>query len=133
MAAPRRLLRVQLPQFGVVHGRPWRKAVHTKLLSARRQRGVRFARGQPVAVTVTVNLRPAHLKKVDIDNVLKHVLDALQGVLAGEGKKRAKLHKRIVLNDNLVWSATVEKRRAPRKRSAGGGWLTVRPWRNARG
>jgi Holliday junction resolvase RusA-like endonuclease len=94
---------------------------------------VRFASGQPVAVTVTVYLRPAHFKKVDIDNVLKHVLDALQGVLAGEGKKRAKPHKRVVLNDNLVWSATVEKRPAPRKRSTGGGWMTVRPWRNARG
>lgn len=90
---------------------------------------MRFKRNQPVAVAMTVYLRPRHFDKCDVDNFLKHALDAPQGALAGEGKKRAKPHKRVVYNDNVVRSVFVEKHYAPRKRSAGGGWITVRPWR----
>ena len=86
MATQATRLRINLPPFK--SGRTeWRRLVHRAILGAKLSSGVRFVQGQPVAVTVRLLLPPAKFHGVDLDNRVKHIMDALQGAIAGEGKK----------------------------------------------
>ncbi len=125
----RKTLRVPLPRF--VSGRlNWRRLVHTAALIARRDQGIRYHPAESLAVSVRLYLPPGKLRRVDVDNCLEHILDALQGRLAGE-PKNLRRRKRIIPNDSQVYRVTIEKCQQSGKRTSGGGLLTVRPWRRA--
>jgi len=125
MPKRRKTLRVRLPRF--VSGRiGWRRLVHTACLVARRNGHIRYGEREKVELTVRLYLPARKLRFVDLDNRLKHVMDALQGKLAGEGKKVSR-RKRIIPNDCQVFRVVIEKRLQPRKRTSSGGLLVVRP------
>jgi len=61
----------------------------------------------------------------DVDNVLKHICDALQ---ARRGGSKGSWHKgKLIKNDRQVFRAVIEKRYL-KKKNPSGGHLTVRPY-----
>ena len=63
----------------------------------------------------------------DVDNLVKHVLDALQGRFGAERSKN-----RLIENDNRVYRVVVEKRSRPKNLHKGyGGKLLIRPYRKS--
>jgi Holliday junction resolvase RusA-like endonuclease len=84
----------------------WRKRLHTEILREKTRRKYRKTR-RDVAVTFVIFLPPNLLRKMDVDNVAKGVLDALQGRLGGGKKNR---HKGLLFNDNQIIRLQVEKK-----------------------
>jgi Holliday junction resolvase RusA-like endonuclease len=99
--------------------------VHTATLVARRDGHVRYGKTEELALTVQLYLPAGKLRSVDLDNRLKHIMDALQGRLAAEGKK-GRRRKRIIHNDFQIFRVVIEKCLQPRKRTASGGLLVIR-------
>lgn len=136
MAERRTVLQIDLPPYPE-KGRTldpalrkrlgWRKAVHANALAARRGRAVRYEPDTPVEVEALIYLSNTQMKWQDVDNLMKDVLDALQGRLGGEGKAPT-AHKRVIDNDHSIFRLIVEKRAADTKHLAGGK-LTIRPLR----
>lgn len=62
----------------------------------------------------------------DVDNVLKHICDALQARRGGPKTKRRK--GSLINNDRQVMRATIEKRYLSKKNQSGG-QLQVRPFK----
>jgi Holliday junction resolvase RusA-like endonuclease len=102
----------------------WRVDVNKEVRDVLHAKGLRKLSGKRFEVSLLVHLSDGHMAMMDVDNLLKKVLDALQGRLGGP---KAKKHPylAVIANDALVWKATVEKKRTPKKTS-GGGRLVVK-------
>jgi hypothetical protein len=71
-----------------------------------------------------------NLERIDVDNRLRDIMDALQGQLGGYGKKRMNPKHRVIRNDRQVWRVTIEKsERPPKLRETAGGRLTLQRMR----
>jgi Holliday junction resolvase RusA-like endonuclease len=123
MPKRRKTLKVPLPRF--VSGRTqWRRRVHDAAAAAQRTSAVKYDEHDKLALDVRFGLPARKLKWVDVDNRLKHIMDALQGLLSGEGNKR-RTKPIIIPNDNQVYRVTIEKRAQSTKRNASGGYVRI--------
>ena len=126
MPKPRKTLTVRLPRF-VPGATPWRRLVHDAAALAQQRSRVEDARDDKLAIEVRLGLPMSkkRLQRVDVDNRLKHIMDALQGLLAGEGSKH-RTKPVIIPNDAQVYRASIEKRLQSTKLKASGGTLKIR-------
>lgn len=122
MTLEARRLRMILPQYATTAAE-WKRSIHAAAMTATADQGVRFLDGEPLEVDIILYMRGG-LARRDVDNRVKHVLDALQGRL-GKGCKVPGLFR----DDNQVFRIVAEKRRLPEDLpKSHGGWLTVTPF-----
>ena len=101
----------------------WRKAIHDELL---KKNIVYPSTKLKLELIITLYLPESDLKKHDVDNRLKDIMDALQGRIGGS--KRNTAYKQIIQNDNLIYKVTITKQ-GPPKQSRGMGHLIVRKYK----
>ncbi|HEY3027507.1 MAG TPA: RusA family crossover junction endodeoxyribonuclease [Pyrinomonadaceae bacterium] len=104
-------LSVRIPNY-MSDGRAWRRAINAAIVKVQKQGTVKYAGTDKLEVEIRFYLRNPKLTKLDLDNRLKDVLDALQGMI-GEKGKSGEL-KAIIPNDNQVYRLIAEKRLAPK-------------------
>lgn len=119
MAKRAHAIRVKLPRYD--YDRPgWRREILRRVTDAARHAGIKYEKADHIEVAVLIYFSKGKgLIIRDVDNLLKHVLDALQGHF---GRSKAPPEERLIQNDNQVYRAVLEKRRRPKilDRSAGG-------------
>lgn len=126
MAKKRQVIRVRLPRYDKDHA-AWRQAILDNILAT----GVFYSpttdNGAKLQLEVLVTFYLSRGKGEsirDVDNLVKHVLDAFQGRF---GDTRAE--KRLIENDNIVRRVVMEKRSRPKNLSNEyGGKLVIRPY-----
>ena len=110
MSRPPKTLHIRLPPYAK-HG--WRKdildAVRKKLPD-----GVRYAKSDRLQLRVRLYLSGRQLERVAMNKQLRHILDALQGQLDGQGTKIEDPERPMVIrSDRQVWRAGIEKVERP--------------------
>jgi hypothetical protein len=132
MPKPRKALRVQLPSY-LAPPLAWRKALLSAVRTAKQTRGgIVYDESDRLALNIRLYLIGRDLEKIDVDNRLKDVMDALQGQIGGGGKKIKTPRDPIIRNDRQVWRVTIEKlRRPPKLKRTAGGHLTISRFRPA--
>lgn len=91
-------------------GLAWRRQVYGAIMKAASVQGVKRLEGTEVDAELVIYLDPeSQLRFHDIDNLLKHVFDALQGRLAGVGRGQP-LNQALLPNDHQIRRVIVEKR-----------------------
>jgi len=137
MAKPRSTLVVLLPPYpekavgkaGLAPGMNWRRKVHAAIMRAAQLSQVdTFSEGAEIECTVRLALQRPRLKVQDVDNLLKHVFDALQGRLGGSKSQAPRWQ--LVPNDYQIRKVAVEKVPAPERKY--GSRLVVRKYRRGR-
>lgn len=104
----------------------WRQGVLVAAKAAFEEAGVPYPTGEPVEVeAVVVVSRQKEMKTRDVDNLLKDVLDALQGTWSGVEKAA---RAGVINNDVQVFRATVEKVEFEDTDARSQGSVTVRPF-----
>lgn len=89
-------------------GMAWRGDVYRAIMEAAKERGIERYEGVDLECEVIVYLSRTKMKFHDVDNLQKHIFDALQGRL-GVPKAR-KRRPAILPNDYQIRRVTVEKR-----------------------
>lgn len=92
----------------------WRRDVHHAIVDEAAERGIQYLPEDSLEVEVQVYLSSGQMKFHDVDNLLKHLLDALQGRLGGPKSRRTP--KAILPNDHQIRRVAVEKKRARTKK-----------------
>jgi Holliday junction resolvase RusA-like endonuclease len=90
----------------------WKQKIYDAVREAQRVVGVSYSDKAKLDVEVRFYFRGHKLTKLDLDNLLKHVGDALQGFINDKGAGK---RKPIIPNDNQIYRLTAEKR-LPSKR-----------------
>jgi len=111
MAKPRSFFKLALPSFDNV--KPWkwyswRKRVWREL---QKSEHIRFGRAK-----VELRVWGYLPQRMDIDNCLKNIIDALQGAIGGSKPNRKKRFK-IIENDNQVYRVVIQKKDPKRGKS----------------
>jgi len=88
---------------------------------------IRYTPKDKLEIYLRLYFREPDLSKIDVDNRLKDVMDALQGQIGGAGTKRRNT-KRVIRNDSQIYRVTVEKSLPPGQ-SQELGHLTIRKYR----
>jgi Holliday junction resolvase RusA-like endonuclease len=101
-------------------GMVWRQGIYQAIKAAA---GTRRYQGEQLECDVILYLSGDRLDINDVDNLLKHVFDALQGRL-GE-PKGGRRRWALIPNDYQIRRVTIEKRRASKNRQSR---LTVRDY-----
>ena len=104
-------LTVKLPNFQT-DSKAWRREMNAAIVAAKSKTTVEYDPDDKLEIHIKFYLRDRKLTILDIDNRLKEVLDALQGMLGDKGKK--KLLEPIIPNDNQIYRIVAEKRLAPK-------------------
>jgi Holliday junction resolvase RusA-like endonuclease len=91
-------------------GLRWRRDIHAAIAKKARDRKIRYLRDAKLDVSVVLFMGEQQIRVHDVDNLTKHLFDALQGKLGGKGKTAQK-HRGVVPNDAQMHKLTVEKRR----------------------
>lgn len=104
-------LTVRIPNF-MKDAREWRRAIHAAIVKVQDQGNVKYSDTDKLEVEIRFHLRDRKLTILDLDNRLKDVLDALQGMI-GEKGKSGELRP-IISNDNQIYRLIAEKRLAPK-------------------
>jgi Holliday junction resolvase RusA-like endonuclease len=118
-------LKIRLPEYQSPRMK-WRKAIHDELL---KKNFVYPTAKLKLELLIKLYLPGSDLKKHDVDNRLKDIMDALQGRIGGS--KRNTSYKQIIQNDNLIYRVTITKQEPP-KQSRGLGHLTVRKYKGVK-
>jgi Holliday junction resolvase RusA-like endonuclease len=118
-------LKIRLPEYKSPRLK-WRKAIHDELLKTN---FVYPSVQLKLELLITLYLPESDLKKHDVDNRLKDIMDALQGRIGGS--KRNTSYKQIIQNDNRIYRVTITKQEPP-KQSRGLGHLTVRKYKGVK-
>jgi Holliday junction resolvase RusA-like endonuclease len=89
----------------------WKRGIYDAVTKAQRRAGVHYSDADKLDVEVRFHLTGHKLTKLDLDNRLKAVGDALQGFINDKGRltdggKRAP----IIPNDNQIYRLVAEKR-----------------------
>jgi len=122
MAKRRLKLKVRIPPYSSPRNK-WRHQIHRAVLEAAQKKDIQYQEGDQLELKLVLYLPEMGLRFHDVDNRLKDVMDALQG-LTGGPKGKSKLTA-IVPNDHQVFKVTVEKRLPP-PQSHGAGHLVIR-------
>ena len=124
------------PYVSKDNGFEWRRRILSMVRQARDEAKPSLLRTAKVEVIVLFYLaKVKRSDKQDVDNLLKHVLDALQGHVGGPKSRKAK--NRIIRNDTQVCRVVVEKQYRPKMYSGrdegglvtAGGRIRIRPYR----
>ena len=94
-------------------GRPgmaWRKRIYQSIQRAAEKRDIESYEGTSLECDVILYMTANQLKRHDIDNLLKHIFDALQGRLGGP--KAGGPRQAVLPNDYQIKRVCVEKREA---------------------
>lgn len=92
--------------------RAWRRGIHEAIVKAQEQGDVQYSNTDKLEVEIRFHLRDRKLTILDLDNRLKDVLDALQGMVGEKGKSGGL--RPIIPNDNQIYRLIAEKRLAPK-------------------
>jgi Holliday junction resolvase RusA-like endonuclease len=84
----------------------WRRKLHQSIVARAREHGIKYFEGEELEVDIVVYGERLGLN--DVDNLAKHVLDALQGRLGGS--KALPQRSPVVPNDAQIKRLTIEKR-----------------------
>jgi hypothetical protein len=122
MPKPITTLKIRLPEYRPTRLQ-WRKAIHNELL---KKNIIYPSHKLQLELVIKLYLPKSDLKKHDVDNRLKDIMDALQGRIGGS--KSITKYKKIVQNDNLIYKVTIVKEEPP-KQSHGLGHLIVRKYK----
>jgi len=129
MARARKTLKIKLPTRTDSNRSSWRKRVLAEGVAAVKKANIIYTREDILEVKATVYLTGRQFEKIDVDNLLKDLCDALQGQPGGEGRKLTGTRDRVIWNDRQIRRATIEKRTRPTKlSSAAGGFLVIAPY-----
>ena len=79
----------------------WRRSINAAICEAQATSPVRYGPEDTLEVRIRFYLRDRKLTILDVDNRVKDVLDALQGLMGDKGKKR--LRTTIIPNDNQIY------------------------------
>jgi Holliday junction resolvase RusA-like endonuclease len=104
-------LSVRIPNF-MGDAKAWRRAIHAAIVKVQDQGAVQYSDTDKLEVEIRFHLRNPKLTILDLDNRLKDVLDALQGMI-GEKGKSGELRP-IIPNDNQIYRLIAEKRLPPK-------------------
>ena len=129
MPKEKKTLKVRLPLFKTPESE-WRKDIHRVVSEALLKKHVHYTTEDYLEIWITIYFDESKIRFVDVDNRTKHILDALQGLTKGYGKKTRAL-KPLIPNDNQVYRIIVEKNVAP-KQSYGKGHLIIRKYKGDR-
>ncbi|HXD30766.1 MAG TPA: hypothetical protein VN643_06605 [Pyrinomonadaceae bacterium] len=89
----------------------WKHAIYNAVTKAQREAGVTYSDNDKLEVEICFHLTGFKLTKLDIDNRLKQVGDALQGFINDKGRlSNGRRRKPIVPNDNQIYRWSAEKR-----------------------
>ncbi len=119
-------LHVRLPKYHNPRN-AWRREIRTAVRDRMKETNVRYTPKDKLEIYLRLYFREPDLSRIDVDNRLKDVMDALQGQIGGAGTKRSR-PKKILPNDSQIHRVTVEKALPP-KQSHELGHLTIRKYR----
>ena len=109
---PKRKLKVvaKIPNY-IVDEVGWKRAIYNAVTKAQRDAGVIYSDNDKLEVEIRFHLTGHKLTKLDIDNRLKQVGDALQGFINDKGAlSNGRKRKPISPNDNQIYRWSAEKR-----------------------
>jgi len=118
-------LHVRLPKYHYPRN-AWRREIRSAVRTKMKEKGVRYTSKDKLEIYLRLYFREPDVSKIDVDNRLKDVMDALQGQIGGAGKKRRNT-KRVIRNDSQIYRVTVEKGPPPAQ-SHDLGHLTIRKY-----
>ncbi len=125
MTRKRRLkLTAKIPNY-VADSVGWKTAIYNAVADAQRRARVRYADDDKLDVEVCFYLRGHKLTKLDLDNRLKQVGDALQGFINDKG---AGGRTPIIPNDNQIYRLTAEKRLPAKQNLEALSTITIRAY-----
>src|SRR5580765_5262576 len=117
--------KMRLPEVQPGRLREWRKQVSDDLGKRPSDTDI-FAKAARLSIKVRLYLPKSTWHKIDVDNTLKALMDALQGAIEGSGRKDYSGPK-VIPEDAQVYEAHVVKRPAGPKKLGGVVILTVIP------
>ena len=89
----------------------WKRGIYDAVTKAQRRAGVCYSDSDKLDVEVCFHLQGHKLTKLDLDNRLKAVGDALQGFRNDKGARTGGRKRRpIIPNDNQIYRLVAEKR-----------------------
>ena len=95
----------------VADGVTWKRGIYEAVTEAQRRAGVHYSDSDKLDVEVRFHLTGHKLTKLDLDNRLKAVGDALQGFINDKGRlDGGSKRKPIIPNDNQIYRLVAEKR-----------------------
>ena len=110
MAKRRLKIFAKIPNY-LVGEVKWKRAIYKAVTKAQRDAGVTYSCDDKLEVEICFHLAGHKLTKLDIDNRLKQVGDALQGFINDKGKlSNGRKRKPIGPNDNQIYRWSAEKR-----------------------
>jgi Holliday junction resolvase RusA-like endonuclease len=112
----------------------WKRAIYREVTKAQRDAGVVYSDDDKLEVEICFHLTGFKLTKLDIDNRLKQVGDALQGFINDKGKlSNGRRRKPIIPNDNQIYRWSAEKRLPSKHDRSAPSTITIRAYsRDAR-
>ena len=113
MAKERKSIKVRLPQF-MSSKAQWRRAIHNAVYEVITKKGIKYSDHDHLEVRIRLYFDKTKITFVDIDNRAKDILDALQGLTGGFGKKKRSLPS-IIPNDNQIYKLLIEKSLPPKQ------------------
>ena len=119
-------LKVRLPKYHYPRN-AWRREIRSAVRTKMKEKGVRYTSKDKLEIYLRLYFREPDVSKIDVDNRLKDVMDALQGQIGGAGKKRRNT-QRAIRNDSQIYRVTVEKGPPPGQ-SHDLGHLTIKKYR----
>ena len=114
-------LKFRLPEYEGPRN-AWRRKIYDSAMAAVKKQGVSYPEDAKLAVEVKLYLRGRKLEVHDVDNLLKDILDALQGRMGGS--KAVRKFVPIIQNDRQVFRVVITKSLPP-KQSLGLGHVSV--------
>ena len=104
----------------------WRKAIYLGAAAAFRKRGIQYSDSDKLEVEICLYLEAHNLRKHDLDNRAKDVLDSLQARFGGPKRLRSEVP--LIPNDSQVFRLIISKTLPPNQ-SLGLGHVMIRRFR----
>jgi len=107
MGKPKKSVRFIIPPYSSNRA-DWRRLVNKTAFKAMQSAGVKYLPSDKIEIWIQLCLPLTQFKKMDVDNMAKIAIDALQGLRLGDNRKSRSLHV-IIPNDNQIHRLIVEK------------------------